>query len=308
MPVVACPCGKKFRAIDALAGKQVKCPGCGRPLTIPNVSLLDEELARSVRQPAAAASQPRSHVRGRNINTEVWLLAALVVVGVVVVLAIVVTASSMFQEQANPRADDKAAAISQTEDKTPGSLADHRSPDANPSLARRQLEAGSSSAPRDTSADTDSLPSDEEPLLEEDEPDSDLADEPPDDDPLALPADTGHDEPPPRPGRPVGSASQPTENSIRLSAGVALAQSLPTGTAMGFSVDYEVMSRSPSGSANFIWVIESKKGQTLKQPVRLQARGTLQGFFPPLRPEHGPFSTHIEDQNGNRLSKAISMR
>lgn len=36
MPIsVACACGKKFQAKDELAGKRVKCPGCGQPLLIP---------------------------------------------------------------------------------------------------------------------------------------------------------------------------------------------------------------------------------------------------------------------------------
>jgi DNA-directed RNA polymerase subunit RPC12/RpoP len=38
MPVVACTCGKKLRARDDLAGKKVKCPGCGRLLTVPPVA------------------------------------------------------------------------------------------------------------------------------------------------------------------------------------------------------------------------------------------------------------------------------
>jgi hypothetical protein len=33
--VVACSCGKQFRAKDEHAGKRLRCPGCGQPLTIP---------------------------------------------------------------------------------------------------------------------------------------------------------------------------------------------------------------------------------------------------------------------------------
>jgi hypothetical protein len=82
---------------------------------------------------------------------------------------------------------------------------------------------------------------------------------------------------------------------------------LPTGTTMGFSVDYEFTSGEP-GSSLYVWVIEASKGQTKRQDVPLRARGTLQGFFPPLRPENGPFSTHIEDDQGNRLSKSLTLR
>lgn len=36
MPIkVACSCGQKFSARDAMAGKRVKCPKCNEPLTIP---------------------------------------------------------------------------------------------------------------------------------------------------------------------------------------------------------------------------------------------------------------------------------
>lgn len=36
MPIpVACACGQKFAAQDRLAGKTVKCPKCGQPITIP---------------------------------------------------------------------------------------------------------------------------------------------------------------------------------------------------------------------------------------------------------------------------------
>jgi hypothetical protein len=33
--VVACSCGKQFRAKDEHAGKRLRCPGCGQPLAIP---------------------------------------------------------------------------------------------------------------------------------------------------------------------------------------------------------------------------------------------------------------------------------
>lgn len=37
MPIaVSCECGGKFRARDELAGRTVKCPRCGNPLTVPN--------------------------------------------------------------------------------------------------------------------------------------------------------------------------------------------------------------------------------------------------------------------------------
>ena len=39
MPIpVACQCGKQVNAPDNLAGKRVKCPGCGNPLDIPAIA------------------------------------------------------------------------------------------------------------------------------------------------------------------------------------------------------------------------------------------------------------------------------
>jgi hypothetical protein len=105
---------------------------------------------------------------------------------------------------------------------------------------------------------------------------------------------------------PPTAAQQP---SIRLSAGVALPQSLPTGTAMGFSVDYRFSEGSPSSTSPYAWVIQPSKGQKAIERVRLSNQGTLQSFFQQqFRPENGPFTTHIEDANGNRLSPSLPLR
>jgi len=110
---------------------------------------------------------------------------------------------------------------------------------------------------------------------------------------------------PPTPAEPA-AAQQP---SIRLSAGVALPQSLPTGTAMGFSVDYQFSAGAPSTSSPYVWVIQPSKGQRAIERRQLTNQGTLQSFFQQqFRPENGPFSTHIEDANGNRLSRSLPLR
>jgi len=114
-----------------------------------------------------------------------------------------------------------------------------------------------------------------------------------------------------RPKADTRPTSQPAESSgvsIRLSAGTALAQTLPTGTAMGFSVDYRFANGQPSTSAEYLWVIQTGDGQLLKKPVRLQSRGTLQDFVPQLRPKNGPFRTHMEDYRGTRLSESLELR
>lgn len=110
--------------------------------------------------------------------------------------------------------------------------------------------------------------------------------------------------PPAAPPSAGPTAAQPW---IRLSAGVALAQTLPTGTAMGFSVDYEFTQGRPNPSSRYVWVIEPAKGQPVKFAGPLANKGTLQVFVPHWRPENGPFRTHIEDTEGNRLSPSIPL-
>lgn len=110
----------------------------------------------------------------------------------------------------------------------------------------------------------------------------------------------------PQPG-PAAKAAAPA-TPIRLSAGTALAQTLPEGTTMGFSVDYQFTAGHPDANAQYFWVVERTQGPPAKQPVRLSAQGTLQGFIGGFRPEHGPFQGHIEDARGNRLSANESLR
>jgi len=77
---------------------------------------------------------------------------------------------------------------------------------------------------------------------------------------------------------------------------------------MGFSVDYQFTQGEPSPTSPYFWVIEASKGQPVRQEVRLSQRGTLQGFALQFRPENGPFQSHIEDADGNRLSRSIPLR
>ena len=114
---------------------------------------------------------------------------------------------------------------------------------------------------------------------------------------------------PPEPSPPPRTAAQRGAGAaIKLSLGVALPQSLPTGTAMGLSVEYAFTEGQPLPSLSYVWVIEPAKGDPVRQPVQLGRSGTLQAFFTQLRPDHGPFSCHIEGSDGNRLSKSISLR
>jgi hypothetical protein len=113
-------------------------------------------------------------------------------------------------------------------------------------------------------------------------------------------------------GTPAVTAPQPSPSAgpaIKLSAGVALPQSLPTGTAMGFSVDYRFTQGGPGTVSRCVWVIEaSRADQPVRQDVQLQTEGTLQMFVPQWRPEHGPFRCHIESASGQQLSDSMPLR
>lgn len=120
----------------------------------------------------------------------------------------------------------------------------------------------------------------------------------------AVPASSPSPSPPPASGAATPGQTLP----IRLSAGTALPQTLPEGTAMGFSVDYQFAGARPEPNTRYFWVIERAQGLPTKQPVQLKPQGTLQRFIGDFRPEQGPFQTHLEDAGGNRLSANEPLR
>jgi hypothetical protein len=118
---------------------------------------------------------------------------------------------------------------------------------------------------------------------------------------------------PPVPRKPA-PASKPVETAppaplpVRLSAGVALAQTTLEGTMMSFSIDYRVVDGvARTGSSQAVWVIERAKGSPLKKPRHLERDGNLMTFAPEWRPEDGPFETHFEDPSGHRISESIPL-
>jgi hypothetical protein len=117
--------------------------------------------------------------------------------------------------------------------------------------------------------------------------------------------------PPRGPERPPRSARPPRQSvsfPVQLSAGVALPQTLPTGTAMGFSVDYRWVEGQPDPRVRYFWVIEPAGAPPVRQPVQLEQEGTLQGFALELRPEHGPFQTYLADPRGHPISPKVPLR
>ena len=117
----------------------------------------------------------------------------------------------------------------------------------------------------------------------------------------------------PPPDRPSATPPQGPRSQVgaRLSAGVALPQSLPTGTAMGMSVDYVLVHAEPPSGGETVWVIEAARGAKVDVPVRLGAEGSLMEFFPQLKPEDGPFRSYlaVRFSDGRRVpfSDSINM-
>ena len=99
--------------------------------------------------------------------------------------------------------------------------------------------------------------------------------------------------------------------AVYLSAGVGLPQTLPNGTAVGFSVDYQFRSGGPEVGTQYVWVIQRKEGDPNIAAVQLSGKGTLQKFLP-WRPEQGPFESYVavvgEDGSQRAISKRVAMR
>lgn len=108
----------------------------------------------------------------------------------------------------------------------------------------------------------------------------------------AEPARPAEPNPPPArtPARPALSAAR-----VALArSGVALPQSLPGGTVMAFSIEYQFQGEF-NRESTYVWVIEGRGGVQFRQPVRLQRPLPLQIATPQLTPNHAPYSTYIEE-------------
>lgn len=123
--------------------------------------------------------------------------------------------------------------------------------------------------------------------------------------PVEPPAAASSSPAAPQPATPRTPAGQP---SIRLSAGVALPQTTPSGTVMSFSVDYRFIRGGPDPSAQYYWVVQRARGSPGRLPVRLAPSSTLRVFVRKWRVQDGPFQSHIEDGRGNRLCRSVALR
>jgi len=70
-------------------------------------------------------------------------------------------------------------------------------------------------------------------------------------------------------------------------------QSLPTGTVMAISVDYERYAELKT-SSRYALVVKSTAGE-IDNEVQLQPSGNLSFFIQQLKPEHRPFTAGIEE-------------
>jgi hypothetical protein len=91
-----------------------------------------------------------------------------------------------------------------------------------------------------------------------------------------------------------------------LSRGVSLAQTGPEGTMMGFSVEYRVAGGPSATGSKHFWLIKPAQGSSSRQEISLRDRGTLEGFFPQYRPEHGPFEACVVQQDALGKESQVS--
>ncbi len=115
-------------------------------------------------------------------------------------------------------------------------------------------------------------------------------------------------ESPPASAEPTSTQTTPTVSagkpSIRLSVGLALPQTLPDGTQIGVSVDYKLTGGTLNPSAKYVWVVESRQGQTAMEVQISPQGGNLASFLPiEIRPGDGPFKAWIDEvsASGSRV-------
>lgn len=118
---------------------------------------------------------------------------------------------------------------------------------------------------------------------------------------------------------PIDNRPPPNLPPIRLAVGTALPQSLPGGTRMFFSAEYQFTSGGPKSGVHYVWVIEGRGGKKVRAILsRLASRGQLPAGVSPFRPDDGPFQCYIEEWqrssrrlkpgSGKRVSNTIPLR
>ncbi|MCA9174166.1 MAG: hypothetical protein KDB14_06725 [Planctomycetales bacterium] len=96
----------------------------------------------------------------------------------------------------------------------------------------------------------------------------------------------------------------PAAPHVRLSTALALAQTLPSGTAMGFSVEYTFLAGYvPNG--RYVWIIQPPSGPAVALPVQLSRRGALTQFVPQWGPVPGTYQLQLAIVDSNDRPQAM---
>ena len=91
---------------------------------------------------------------------------------------------------------------------------------------------------------------------------------------------------------PTAPTTSPSR--IRLSTAVALAQTLPDGTSVLCSIDYQWVTGEAQQGVEYVWVIELGNGQRMTGPANVsKQRGTIQTTLRGVKPDQGPFKAAI---------------
>lgn len=127
MPIVIqCRCGKKTRVRDSVAGKRIKCPGCGQPVLVPQpeveeyADVYEDELdpyTAPVNRPRASKKKSQGKKKSRKKTSGGNLLPLLVVGGVIagVVVAAGLAYAFLSRGKADPAKDATSVASEDVE-------------------------------------------------------------------------------------------------------------------------------------------------------------------------------------------------
>lgn len=105
----------------------------------------------------------------------------------------------------------------------------------------------------------------------------------------------------------AGAASPTLGRQINL-FGVASAQTLPEGSAMGFALEYEFTSGTPKPGVTYEWVVEPPQGQAWRRTVELAARGNLNTFVMEWPPAEGTYTTYLNEIDTSGQRQLVSKR
>ncbi len=114
------------------------------------------------------------------------------------------------------------------------------------------------------------------------------------------------------PSAPIAAPGAPPTNAsprIQLSTGIALAQTLPDGTSVLCSMEYQWVGGGALPGVEYLWVIELGNGQRMTGLANVSKRnGTIQAILRGVKPDQGPFkaAVFVKNQNPGLGSEQIS--